>query len=85
MRVAQVALDVPVPTLFDYLIPAGCEVEPGRRVVVAFRGRPAVGLVCGIAAESDLSGERLRSIERACDDEPLVPADVLELVRFCSD
>ena len=45
MRVAQVALDVPVPTLFDYLIPAGCEVEPGRRVVVAFRGRPAVGLV----------------------------------------
>ena len=36
MNIVRVALDVPVPRLFDYLAPDASESDIGRRVIVPF-------------------------------------------------
>ena len=86
MTFARVALDVPLPGLFDYALPAGADAGDlvGRRVIVPFgRGRQA-GIVVEVSAQASIAAERIRPLERVCDDAPL-PADVLELLRFASD
>jgi primosomal protein N' (replication factor Y) len=84
---ARVALDVPLPTLFDYALPAGAPPAAdlvGRRVIVPFaRGRQA-GIVLGGAAQPGVAAARIRTIERICGDAPL-PPDVLDLLRFAAD
>jgi primosomal protein N' (replication factor Y) len=87
MTFARVALDVPLPTLFDYALPAGVGDAGGligRRVVVPFgRGRQA-GVVLDVAPEPAIAAARIRPIESLSEDAPL-PADVLDLLRFASD
>jgi primosomal protein N' (replication factor Y) len=85
---ARVALDVPLPTLFDYTIPAGVpdarDDLVGRRVIVPFgRGRQT-GVILDSGSEPAVAAERIRPLERVCDD-PALPADVLEVLRFASD
>jgi primosomal protein N' (replication factor Y) len=82
MKIARVALDVPVATLFDYTF---CEVSPahvGDRVVVPFGARQRVGVVIETAARSDVSAARLKGIIRVLDDAPRLAADWIELMRF---
>jgi primosomal protein N' (replication factor Y) len=82
MDVLRVALDVPLPTLFDYLPGPGADAAVGDRVVVPFgRGR-RIGVVCERAAESALPAERLKPIEAVRDDGPRLDAHWLELMRF---
>jgi primosomal protein N' (replication factor Y) len=87
MTFARVALDVPLPTLFDYALPAGIGDAGGligRRVVVPFgRGRQA-GVVLDVAPEPAIAAARIRPIESLSEDAPL-PADVLDVLRFASD
>lgn len=83
MAIVRVALDVPLATLFDYT--ATDDVQPGQRVLVPFGRKQLVGVVLQQAVESDLDADRIKPVIRVLDEEPLLPADVLELVRFCSD
>lgn len=88
MRVVRVALDVPLPTLFDYALPTALGVASdtlvGRRVIVPFgRGRK-VGVVLEAGATPAVEVARIRRLERACEDAAL-PADVLDLLRFAAD
>jgi len=76
-----VALPVPANGgVFTYRLPAGT-VEPGRRVLVPLGRRNATGVVLGLA--TSVRGE-LRDVLRVLDDRPLLPPDVLHLVRWAA-
>ena len=83
-KIARVALDVPLPRLFDYLGDELSESDIGRRIRVPFGRKEVVGLLLDIADTSELPAEKLRSVIEA--DRQLSPlaADVLALIRFCA-
>ncbi|GIW71726.1 MAG: primosomal protein N' [Planctomycetota bacterium] len=85
---AEVALPVPLPQTFHYLVPAELSdrVAPGHRVRVPFGRRRLVGIVLGRLelAASAVPEERLRPIAEAPDTSPCLPPGVLELCRFAA-
>ncbi|HEU4669411.1 MAG TPA: primosomal protein N' [Dyella sp.] len=83
--VVRIALPVPLPTLFDYLPPAGVAVAAGQRVLVPFgRGRQ-VGVVVDPAADSTLDPARLKAVLRVLDDGPLLDAELLRTLAWAAD
>ena len=85
MSIIRVALDVPLPTLFDYACPEKIELIPGQRVLVPFGRKQMVGVVMECAINSGMATERIKSVERVLDEVPPLPAYILDLLRFCSD
>ena len=85
MKIVRVAIDVPLPTLFDYSVGQDAEPLPGQRVLVPFGRKQLVGLVVECTTDSGLDAARIKPVEKIIDAEPLLPADVMELVRFCSN
>jgi primosomal protein N' (replication factor Y) (superfamily II helicase) len=84
MRIAHVALDVPLEDAFDFRVPEGLETPLGALVVVPFGRTRKVGVVVGHAARSAVPAERLRDVESVVPDiAPLDPAQ-LELLEFCA-
>ncbi len=84
--VLQVALDVPLPRLFDYRGDAG--IVPGSLVRVPFgrtqNGKSAkTGVVVAVAAQSEQPADKLKAIEAVLAVEPL-PPDWLALCEFVS-
>lgn len=86
MTVVQVALPVPLTQSFDYLLPEGVERPAiGTRVVVPFgRQRQAVGIVAGLAAESDFGKTNLKPIEQSLDNETLFQGDLWPLLTWAA-
>src|SRR6188474_2355930 len=87
MSIIRVALDVPVNTLFDYLLPDN-EVtgeDVGARVCVPFGKNTLTGVIMEVLAHSPIPTQRLRTANRVLRDVPPVPKNVLELFRFCSE
>ncbi|TAJ77258.1 MAG: primosomal protein N' [Gallionellaceae bacterium] len=85
MPIVRVALDVPLSTLFDYLVGAEVSVEIGQRVLVPFGRKQVVGIVMELAENSALASERLKPVVQVLDDVPPLPAELLALLCFCSD
>src|SRR5690349_8701915 len=79
---ARVALDVPLPRLFDYAVPSGAELACGDRVTVQLGRRNQTGVVIEADIASDVAAARLKSIIDVRNDAPRLPADWLELMRF---
>ena len=84
VRIARVALDVPLEDSFDFRVPEGLEAPPGALVVVPFGRTRKVGVVVGRAARSEVPAERLRDIDQRVDDIPPIGAAELGLYRFCA-
>jgi len=86
--VACVALDVPLPTLFDYLLPAGIDPRAlpliGRRVRVPFGRGSRIGVILELAAGSRLPTERLKRVLEIYSDEPALEGSILELLQFAT-
>jgi primosomal protein N' (replication factor Y) len=82
MKIARVALDVPVPTLFDYAFDEVSPLGVGDRVVVPFGARQRIGVVVETAARSTVAAARLKSVARVLDDAPRPGEDWMELMRF---
>src|SRR5580765_6676736 len=80
----QVALDVPLPLLFDYAAPEGIALSPGDRVTVPFGSRERIGVVIETQARSELPQARLKPISALREDAPRLSAQWLELMRFLS-
>lgn len=78
--VVRVALDTPADDCFDYLGPADARI--GELVAVPFGRREMVGVVVGLASESDVPPDRLRSISRRLDWLAPLGPDWLGLTRF---
>jgi primosomal protein N' (replication factor Y) len=85
-KVLKVAISVPLSHPFDYL-PAGRAPEalPGSRVLVPFGRKQQVGLVLDVADGSSLPADKIRRSSRTLDEQPLLSADDLWLIRFTSD
>jgi primosomal protein N' (replication factor Y) (superfamily II helicase) len=81
----RVALDHPLPTLFDYRCETDAAPQPGMLVSVPFGKRMVVGLVCEVAAHSDVPEDRLRSVDNLCTACPPLSAQWLELAAFAAD
>src|SRR5690606_19597488 len=77
-----VALDVPLPGLFDYSHDR--PVPPGVRVRVKFGARAMVGMVWAVRAEPGVAAALVRPIQAALDDLPPMPDDWLRLAEFAA-
>ena len=85
MSIVRVALDVPLPTLFDYTVDEGVAVAPGQRVIVPFGRRQLVGVVMECVATTDVPPERIKPVTQVLHDSAPLSAGLLDLLRFCSD
>src|SRR5262245_12141247 len=85
MAILRVALDVPLPRLFDYSTTEASPSDVGRRVAVPFGRRTLVGVVIEVAAASALAPEKLRRAGPILDDMPALPAEWLAVARFASE
>lgn len=83
MPIVRIALDVPLPTLFDYTVAE--EVAVGQRVLVPFGRRQLVGVVMELAAASEMAPERIKPVTQVLHDSAPLSAELLGLLRFCSD
>ncbi len=83
MSIVRVALDIPLPVLFDYSTEA--QAVPGQRVIVPFGRRQMVGVVIECAASSDMAAERIKPVVQLLQDGAPLSAELLDLLRFCSD
>ncbi|HUL90753.1 MAG TPA: primosomal protein N' [Burkholderiales bacterium] len=82
--ILRVALDVPLPKLFDYRAEDATRADIGYRVLVPFGTKRLVGLVVELAAGSDIPAKRLRSAEKILREVPPLGRAWLDLVKFCS-
>ncbi|MDO8312707.1 MAG: primosomal protein N', partial [Sideroxyarcus sp.] len=85
MPIVRVALDIPLPTLFDYTVEEGIAVAIGRRVIVPFGRRQLVGVVMECVAATEMAPERVKPVMQVLHDSAPLSAELLGLLRFCSD
>ena len=85
MGILHIALDVPLPRLFDYSYANANEALIGRRVLVPFGRGKKIGVVLGIAEQSSIHGDKLRAVEAVMEDMPPLSSDWLALAEFCSE
>ncbi len=82
-RTLRVALQVPLPRLFDYLPPSGTEADAiavGQRVWVPFGKREVCGIVVEQAEAS--TAIELRRVLAVLDAEPLLHGELLASLRW---
>ncbi len=84
-RFVQVALDVPVHSVFDYVALDATHTDIGRRVIVPFNGRPRTGILLAVSERTGIAAHKLKSVTRIVREEDPLPPDILRLARFCSD
>ena len=72
MPVAHVALPVPLPRTFDYLLPEGLSAKAGCRVRVPFgKQQERVGIVLSVNEHSELPRSELKAVLEVLDSEPV--------------
>ena len=84
MIILRVALDVPLPKLFDYRSEDATRADIGYRVLVPFGKKRLVGVIWDVATKSKVTDSRLRSVEKILRDVAPLPREWLALVEFCS-
>jgi primosomal protein N' (replication factor Y) (superfamily II helicase) len=82
--ILRVALDVPLPKLFDYRAEDVTRADIGCRVLVPFGKKRLIGLIMEVADESKIPASRIRSAERILREVPPLTREWLDLLRFCS-
>ena len=82
--ILQIALDLPLNRLFDYLS-GGLHVQVGQRVLVPFGRRSQIGIVMAMADTSEHPIEKLKPITQAFSDELPIDAETLSLIKFSAD
>ena len=71
MKMVRVALAVPLPRLFDYLVPDDVLLQIGMRVLVPFGTQKRVAIVTGFPTKSDVPEDKLKAILQPLDLAPL--------------
>jgi primosomal protein N' (replication factor Y) len=80
----RVAVDSPLRRLLDYRV-GEAPAAVGARVRVPFGRQQKVGLVVGHSDHSELPPEKLRSVTKVIDTEPLLDADLMSLLAWAAD
>jgi len=76
---ADVALPVPLDQAFTYSI-GGVTPTVGARVLVPFAGQKLMGVV--VRVHSDKPAHETKPIQQVLDDEPLLPAELMQLAEW---
>ncbi|MDR2000365.1 MAG: primosomal protein N' [Zoogloeaceae bacterium] len=84
MTFVRVALDVPLPRLFDYRADDATAADIGLRVQVPFGTGTKCGVIVDVTASSDQPAEKLKPVAAILRDMPPLPPDWLALCEFCS-
>jgi primosomal protein N' (replication factor Y) len=84
VNIVRVALDLPLPRLFDYLAPDSDESDIGRRVTVPFGTASRTGVIVAVAAASEQPHAKLKAVSAILRDMPPLPAEWLALCEFCA-
>ena len=83
MPVAHVALPVPLPRTFDYLLPEGMTVKAGSRVRVPFgKQQERIGIVVSVSDVSELPLNELKAVVEVLDVEPVFTHSVWRLLLW---
>lgn len=86
MSVAHVALPVPLPRTFDYLLPEGGVAKAGCRVRVPFgKQQERVGIVVSVSDHSELPLDELKSVIEILDNEPIFSPSIWRLLLWAAD
>ncbi|EBU8159527.1 primosomal protein N', partial [Salmonella enterica subsp. enterica serovar Typhimurium] len=86
MSVAHVALPVPLPRTFDYLLPEGGVAKAGCRVRVPFgKQQERVGIVVSVSDHSELPLNELKSVIEILDNEPIFSPSIWRLLLWAAD
>src|SRR5271163_680262 len=90
--ILQVALDTPLRRVFDYRPPVrfsgqdlGEALRLGTRVRVPFGRRQLIGVLVGIAAQSDVPSPKLRPALEILDTEPVLDPHTFDLLRWAAE
>lgn len=84
MIYAKVALPLPIERLFDYSLPADITGEIiGRRALVNFAGRKAIGYIADTAEKTSIP--KVKSVLKVIDCAPILNQPLLKLARIISD
>jgi len=84
MSIVRVALDVPLPRLFDYRADDAAPGDVGVRALVPFGSGEKVGVVLAVLAESDQPAEKIKPVRALLRDLPPLPADWVALCEFAA-
>ena len=86
MPVAHVALPVPLPRTFDYLLPDGVSAQAGCRVRVPFgKQQERVGIVVSVSNDSELPLSDLKSVLEVLDSEPVYSNAVWRMLLWAAE
>ncbi|MCF8198857.1 MAG: primosomal protein N' [Sulfuritalea sp.] len=84
MNIIHVALDLPLPRLFDYLAPDSNLSDIGLRATVPFGTGSRTGVIVGVADVSEQPIAKLKTVSAILRDMPALPAEWLALCEFCA-
>ncbi len=84
MSIVKVALPVPLPRLYDYLVEGEQLPCLGSRVEVSFGTRKMVGIVVEHAKTSEFDLDKLKTINAILDNYSLFPAALWQLLFWAS-
>lgn len=83
VQFVRVALPVPLGRAFSYTLGVGLVAHPGARVVVEFGRQKCLGVVLDSSdsAPENVALEKLKPILEVLDEEPILPAELMEFLR----
>ncbi|WP_096363655.1 primosomal protein N' [Thiohalobacter thiocyanaticus] len=81
---ARVALPCPLYRVFDYRLAQPGRIAPGSRVRVPFGRRNLVGVVVELSPDTELPPAQIRPLSELLDAQPVVPPDLLALLRWAA-
>src|SRR4030067_496787 len=84
MSILRVALDLPLPRVFDYSCDEATLADIGMRVLVPFGNKHTVGVIVGLADRSEVESGKLKAALRILRETPALTRDWLGLAQFCS-
>lgn len=87
MKIAEIIIDnkcKETDKIFSYAVPDDMEVEIGHRVIVPFgRGNKKIaGYVIGFTDTIEFNKEKLKSIIKLAEPEPLISKNMIEMVKW---
>jgi primosomal protein N' (replication factor Y) (superfamily II helicase) len=87
--ILQVALDMPLRRVFDYLPPEGGDgregPKPGVRVRVPFGRRRLIGILVATPLESTVPASKLKAALEILDQEPVLDPVTFDLLRWAAE
>lgn len=86
MRFIDVALNRPIFSTFTYSLPEELDITPlpGMRVVVPFGKRKEIGYILDVNVTPP-SGVEIKEVISLIDERPIIPQDVLKLIRWLAE